>query len=117
MAWQSLASAAMETPDGAGAAMSLVTLSLVGGVCDHELAFYAEAERSALAKWHSNGLILLAFCTLELNEMVIVCPCTKEVIMPEAAMLPYVTAELATYDVRAVAPIRFIHSGPRMIAH
>lgn len=109
MAWGNLAGAAPGQEGDTPAAMSLLTLSLHQGACRKEIDFYAEAEHSALLEWSRGGYILLALHAMDVDEMLIVCPYDRAVIQPMAAMLPYVVADLASFQVRTVSPANFIH--------
>lgn len=108
MAWDKLADDAGGRTGAPQAAMSLLTLSLRAGVCASEIDFYAEAERSALREWSRKGYILLALQTIDFDEMMIVCPYDRTVIMPMAEVLPYVVADIASYRVQAVSAANFV---------
>ena len=104
MAWRNLAGVVSERAGDTPAAMSLLTLSLHEDACRNELDFYADAERGALLEWSRNGYILLALQALDRDEILIVCPYERSVIQPMAAMLPYVVADLASFQLLAVSP-------------
>lgn len=90
--------------------MTLVTLALNDHARPEEVAFYSEAEVTALSSWALSGGFILALAAVGRNELTMLCPTGLSETAGIVEQLPMVANGLARFDIRGVTPLRMGHS-------
>ena len=94
--------------------LTLVRLSVRADATAEELAFYAQAEISALMAWAASGRFVMAFASTDHEELTLVCAGPLQAVMTEVKDLPLVAAGLASADIRSVVPLRLTRGALEM---
>lgn len=90
--------------------LTMVTLRGKPEVNPAEYAFYADAELRVLRDWADQGLLLLAFPSIELHELTLICNDMLPGMRERVATLPLVNAKLVTAEIHSVLSLRLAPS-------